>query len=67
MIKILRGNEAFIAFHLPLSKLSPTAKKTVNAAMQVGTAGRALRLPSDKKIIRNFFFIFMANFHINYL
>jgi hypothetical protein len=27
MIKILRGSEAFIAFHLPLLKLSPMAKK----------------------------------------
>jgi hypothetical protein len=32
--------------------------------MQIGSAGRALRLPPDKKILRDFFFTFVANVHI---
>jgi hypothetical protein len=31
--------------------------------MQISSAGRALRLPSDKKIISDFFFTFMADVH----
>jgi hypothetical protein len=65
MIKILRGSEAFIAFHLPLSKLSPLAKRTVNAAMQISSAGRALRLPPNKKIFHDFFSTFVTNLHMN--
>jgi hypothetical protein len=38
-------------------------ERAVEAAMQIGSAGRALRLPPDKKIIRDFIFAFMANFH----
>jgi hypothetical protein len=39
-------------------------KRTIKAAMQISSAGRALRLPADKKIIDYFFLTFMANFHI---
>jgi len=42
-------------------------KRTIKAAMQINPAGRALRLTSDKKITRDFFFTFVANFHICYL
>jgi len=38
-------------------------KRTVKAAMQISAAGRALRLPSDKNILRNFFFTFVADVH----
>ena len=45
----------------------PTALKEQldKIRMQINTAGRALRLPADKKIIRDFFFTFMANVHKN--
>ena len=31
--------------------------------MQIISAGGALRLPADKKILRNFFITFLANVH----
>lgn len=38
-------------------------KGAVQAAMQIGSAGGALRLPADKKILRNFFFTLVADVH----
>jgi len=38
-------------------------KGAVEAAVQIGSAGGALRLPPHKKIIRDFLSAFMANFH----
>ena len=38
-------------------------ERAIQTAMQVGSAGRALRLPSDKKIFRYFILAFMANIH----
>ena len=38
-------------------------KRAVKTAVQINAAGRALRLPSDKKIIRDFFFTFVTDFH----
>jgi hypothetical protein len=40
-------------------------KRAVEAAMQISSAGRALRLPADKKILCDFFFTFVANVHTN--
>jgi len=38
-------------------------ERAIKAAMQISSAGRALRLPSDKKILRDFFFTFVAYVH----
>jgi hypothetical protein len=38
-------------------------ERAIEAAMQISSAGRALRLPSDKKILRDFFFAFVAKVH----
>jgi len=38
-------------------------ERAIKAAMQISSAGRALRLPTDKKIIRDFFSTFMTDIH----
>ncbi len=39
-------------------------ERTVKTAMQISSAGWALRLPADKKILCDFFFTFVADVHI---
>jgi len=38
-------------------------KDTVEAATKIVSAERALPLPADKEIVRNFFFAFVTDFH----
>ena len=40
-------------------------KRAVEAAMQISSAGGALRLPADKKILCDFFITFVADVHSN--
>jgi hypothetical protein len=66
--KITKIGAAFIQHSLGLRFAAVVicpwlVERAIEAAMQISSAGRALRLSSDKKILRDFFFAFVADVH----